>query len=63
MKLKLAPEAASARYQEASEHCRKLVTDPAGCDLKLWLEVQDEMAMCKCQLAKAGRLDLIGGAA
>lgn len=51
------PVVAVARYQSASEHCRALAesADFDGC-----LAAQDEMAMCRCQLAAAGRLDLIG---
>ena len=58
----IAPAETAARYRQASAHCLKLVSDPQGVDLKLWLEVQDEMAMCLCQLEKAGRLDLIEAA-
>jgi len=45
------------RFEAASAHCRQLAgsADYDGC-----LEAQDEMAMCRCQLAAAGRLDLIG---
>jgi hypothetical protein len=54
----LAPLWAADRYWDAAAHCRTLaeVSDFDGC-----LEAQDEMAMCRCQLEKAGRLDLIGG--
>lgn len=47
----------AARYLDAAEHCRALAeaADFDGC-----LAAQDEMAMCRCQLARAGRLDLIG---
>jgi hypothetical protein len=55
----VAPEVQRAivRYEAASEHCRALAEagDYDGC-----LAAQDEMAMCRCQLAAAGRLDLIG---
>ena len=53
------PVVAMARYQSAAEHCRALAesADFDGC-----LAAQDEMAMCRCQLAKAGRLDLIEAA-
>ncbi|MFJ3507827.1 hypothetical protein [Streptomyces luteogriseus] len=46
------------RYRDAAEHCQaaSAVDDFDGC-----LAAQDEMAMCRCQLEKAGRLDLIGG--
>ncbi|GHH87869.1 hypothetical protein [Streptomyces capitiformicae] len=56
----LAPLETATRYRYASECCRRLSAsgDVDGC-----LEAQDEMAMCRCHLAKAGRLDLIGGAA
>ena len=58
----IAPAETAARYRQASAHCRELVSNPQGVDFKLWLCTQDEMAMCLCQLQKAGRLDLIGGA-
>lgn len=50
------PAEAAARYRWASVHCRRLaaVADYDGC-----LAAQDEMAMCRCQLSNAGRLDLI----
>lgn len=52
----IAPAEAAARYRVAASHCRQLVeaADFDGC-----LEAQDEMAMCRCKLAAAGRLDLI----
>lgn len=53
------PVVAVARYEAASEHCRELA---ASGNYGACLPVQDEMAMCRCQLAAAGRLDLIGGA-
>lgn len=53
------PVVAVARYQSAAEQCRKLA---ASGNYGACLPVQDEMAMCRCQLEKAGRLDLIGGA-
>jgi hypothetical protein len=48
----------AVRYLDAADNCRALaaVADFDGC-----LAAQDEMAFCRCQLAKAGRLDLIGG--
>lgn len=51
------PAETAARYRWASMHCRQLaeVADFDGC-----LAAQDEMRMCRCQLAAAGRLDLIG---
>lgn len=52
------PVVALARYQSASKQCRELA---AAGNYAACLTVQDEMAMCRCQLAKAGRLDLIGG--
>ncbi|MGW1744543.1 hypothetical protein ACWCRD_02775 [Streptomyces sp. NPDC002092] len=51
--------AVALRYEAASAHCRELA---AGGDFDGCWAAQDEMAMCKCQLEKAGRLDLIGGA-
>jgi hypothetical protein len=50
------PVVAVARYEAASRHCRALAeaADFDGC-----LAAQDEMRMCRCQLADAGRLDLI----
>jgi hypothetical protein len=55
----IAPAEAAARYRLAVSHYRQLVTaaDYDGC-----LDAQDEMAMCRCQLAQAGRLDLIEAA-
>lgn len=55
----LAPLEVATRYRYASAHCRSLAksADFDGC-----LAAQDEMAMCRCQLAAVGRLDLIGGA-
>lgn len=50
--------AVATRYWQASEHCRELA---AAGKYVACLPVQDEMAMCRCQLAAAGRLDLIGG--
>ncbi|MFE2710575.1 hypothetical protein ACFXKI_00940 [Streptomyces mirabilis] len=53
------PVVALARYQSAAGHYRTLAAngDYDGC-----LPVQDEMTMCRCQLADAGRLDLIEAA-
>ncbi|MDX3027513.1 hypothetical protein [Streptomyces scabiei] len=45
------------RYRDAAEHCQALA---AASDFDGCLAAQDEMAMCRCQLAAAGRLDLIG---
>jgi hypothetical protein len=53
------PVVAVARYEAASEHCRELA---ASGNYAACLPVQDEMAMCRCQLAAAGRLDLIEAA-
>jgi hypothetical protein len=55
----LAPEVqrAVARYEAASRHCRR---SAASGDFDGCLAAQDEMRMCRCQLAAAGRLDLIG---
>jgi hypothetical protein len=56
----IAPAETAARYRLAATHCRQLAeaADFDGC-----LDAQDEMAMCRCQLAQAGRLDLIEVAA
>lgn len=51
------PVVALARYQSASRQCRELA---ASGNYAACLLVQDEMAMCRCQLEQAGRLDLIG---
>lgn len=53
------PVVVVARYRAAAENCRSLAesADFDGC-----LAAQDEMRMCRCQLAAAGALDLIGGA-
>ncbi|MFE2047959.1 hypothetical protein ACFXAS_05590 [Streptomyces sp. NPDC059459] len=53
------PVVAVARYRSASQHCQALAASGNydGC-----LAAQDEMAMCRCQLAAAGRLDLIEAA-
>jgi hypothetical protein len=53
------PVVALARYQSAAVHYRALAADGdyEGCEY-----VRDEMAMCRCQLAAAGRLDLIEAA-
>jgi len=53
------PLEAASRYQAAVVHYRALAAngDYDGC-----LPVQDEMAMCRCQLQAAGRLDLIEAA-
>lgn len=52
----LAPLETATQYRTAAAHCRSLAeaADFDGC-----LAAQDEMAMCRCQLAAAGRLDLI----
>lgn len=51
------PVVALARYQSASRECRELAAAGNYADC---LAAQDEMAMCRCQLEQAGRLDLIG---
>jgi hypothetical protein len=53
------PLEAASRYQSAAVHYRALAErgDYEGCEY-----VRDEMAMCRCQLAAAGRLDLIEAA-
>lgn len=53
----LAPLETATRYRFAAAHYQELAAsgDYEGCEY-----VRDEMAMCRCQLAKAGRLDLIG---
>jgi hypothetical protein len=54
------PAETASRYQRAAAHYRDLAEcgDYEGCEY-----VRDEMAMCLCQLAAAGRLDLIGAGA
>ena len=56
----LRPLETATRYRWASIHCSEMSAtgDVEGC-----LHAQDEMAMCRCQLADAGRLDLIGAGA
>ena len=54
------PAVAAARYRQAAAHCRDLAADA---DYDACADTQDEMAMCHCQLANAGRLDLIGATA
>jgi hypothetical protein len=53
------PLEAASRYQSAAVHYRALAErgDYEGCEY-----VRDEMAMCRCQLQAAGRLDLIEAA-
>jgi hypothetical protein len=55
----LRPLETATRYRFAAAHYRALAADGdyEGCEY-----VRDEMAECLCQLADAGRLDLIGGA-
>jgi hypothetical protein len=59
---RMTPEVRRAviRYENASSRCQaaSAASDFDGC-----LAAQDEMAMCRCQLEAAGRLDLIGVAA
>lgn len=52
----IAPAETATRYRQAASHCRRLSAhaDYDGC-----LDVLDEMAMCLCQLERAGRLDLV----
>jgi hypothetical protein len=51
------PAETASRYRQAAAHYRDLAatSDYEGCEY-----VRDEMTMCHCQLAAAGRLDLIG---
>lgn len=51
------PAEAASRYRQAAAHLRDLAThgDYDGCEY-----IRDEMSHCRCQLAAAGRLDLIG---
>jgi len=50
----------SARLDEVAAECRRRsATAVTAEDFDRLLCVQDEMAMCRCQLAQAGRLDLI----
>lgn len=65
------PAEAASRYRQAAAHCREL---SKACGAKLDLDkggefgglvdaladARDEMSHCHCQLAAAGRLDLIG---
>lgn len=53
----LLPELTADRYRNASAHYRELA---ANSDFDGCLTAHDEMTMCICQLADAGRLDLIG---
>jgi hypothetical protein len=46
----------ASRYQRAAAHYRDLA---AHADYDACADTMDEMAMCHCQLATAGRLDLI----
>ena len=69
-----APAEAASRYRQAAAHCREL---SKACGAKLDLDkggefgglvdaladARDEMGHCHCQLAAAGRLDLIGAGA
>jgi hypothetical protein len=52
-----APAEAASRYRQAAAHLRDLAAhaDYEGCEY-----ARDEMSHCRCQLAAAGRLDLIG---
>jgi hypothetical protein len=51
-----APAETASRYRQAAAHCRRYA---ATADFDACADTQDEMAMCHCQLAAAGRLDLI----
>jgi hypothetical protein len=55
-----APAETASRYRQAAAHCRRYAADA---DFDACADTQDEMAMCRCQLAAAGRLDLIGAGA
>ncbi|CAM5602585.1 hypothetical protein [Streptomyces coeruleorubidus] len=55
----IAPARIASRYRRAASTCRSLA---ASADFDGCLAAQDEMAMCRCQLADAGRLDLIEAA-
>lgn len=50
----------AGRYLIAEQDYRRTV---AAADYDACLTAQDEMTMCACQLADAGRLDLIGAGA
>ena len=50
----------AGRYLIAALNCRR---SAAFDDFDSCLTAQDEMTMCACQLAAAGRLDLIGASA
>lgn len=54
--LRLELRLAAVRYRDAAEDCR--AASAAG-NIDGCLAAQDEMRMCRCQLAAAGRLDLI----
>ena len=54
------PAETASRYRQAAAHCRRYATHG---DYDACADTQDEMAMCRCQLAAAGRLDLIGAGA
>jgi hypothetical protein len=56
----IAPAVTATRYRDASARCAS--ASHAG-NINGCLAAQDEMRMCRCQLEKAGRLDLIGVAA
>ncbi|MFD4596763.1 hypothetical protein ACFWPQ_01895 [Streptomyces sp. NPDC058464] len=66
----IAPAEAASRYRRTFAHCRDLSVscsaeasvDPAAVDFDALFEAQDEMGHRRHQLAKAKRLDLIGGA-
>jgi hypothetical protein len=52
----LAPLETATQYRTAAKHCQRL----AAADFDGYLVAHDELAMCRCKLAAAGRLDLIG---
>lgn len=52
----IGPAETAARYRVAASHCRRLAADA---DFDGCLDLQDEMRECRCQLQRAGRLDLI----
>ena len=64
----IAPAETAARYRQASAHCREL---SKACSTKLeyggefsdlyyaLADARNEMGHCRCQLERAGRLDLI----
>lgn len=48
------------RHQAAASRCRRLSADATSdVDFEQLLDVQDELSLCRCQLASAGMLHLI----